>query len=31
MWCERYGQDFPIEEPNAAMQAFLARRDVGRE
>ena len=24
VWCERYGQDFPIEEPNAAMQAFLA-------
>ena len=31
LWCERYGQDFPIEEPNAAMQAFLARRGVGRK
>jgi hypothetical protein len=31
VWCERYGEDFPIEEPNAAMQAFLARRAVGRE
>ena len=31
VWCERYGQDFPIEEPNAAMQAFLARRGVGRK
>lgn len=31
VWCERYGEDFPIEEPNAAMQAFLACRDPGRK
>jgi hypothetical protein len=29
VWCERYGDDFPIDEPNAAMLAFLSRRGAG--
>ena len=31
VWCERYGDDFAIEEPNAAMRAFLERRGAAGE
>ncbi len=30
VWCERYRDDLPIEEPNAAMRAFMARHHVGK-
>ena len=31
VWRERYGDDFPVDEPNAAMRTFLARRGAGGE